>query len=548
MDHGYNDIRHSHFTEVHGNLYNYTTHPQTNLTELHGYCVHNASWNPQRVCLRDTRTSLIDDIDKWVNLSDRNAPRSFLVTGVAGSGKSSLAHTIAQRYDACGHLGSSFFFSRAVAGRDSTSQVFTTVARDLAAVDPTIHSRIVQQIKTTPSLLTAPIARQFHRLILLPTEGVTISRPVVIVIDALDESGSGTARKEFLGILRDHLPKLPPRFRIILTARPEEDILAALCSQEFCIPHVIDVRSQANLNDLSIYLKHRLLVIAEAKHLDCSWPGEQIRRDLERRAGGLFIWASTACNFIEQSRAPMKQLKLLLSEHSPHRAELPLDSLYLMALEHAHDWEDEDFATGFQLIVGAIMVAKMPLSARALTTLHLDVLSDLWSEDSLTAADFLRPLGCLLSGVANQADDVPIQALHPSFREFLTTRGRCQSDKFYIEKAEHNARMAGLCLEVMNRHLKYNICRFKDPSTRTSEHSASFLINHIPEALAYSCRLWIHHILDSGRCGIPLFMTPFWQFVREHLLHWTEVMSILGLLDFAGRSLRDLVQWLQVRD
>src|ERR1700733_10551473 len=131
----YIDAKHSNFTEVHGSVYNYTTLPQTNFTELHRYCVNNASWNPQHLCLEGTRTSFIDDIDHWVNSSDQNTPRLFLVTGVAGSGKSSLAHTIAQRFDDRGCLGSSFFFDRAVAGKNNTSQLFTTIARDLVAVD-----------------------------------------------------------------------------------------------------------------------------------------------------------------------------------------------------------------------------------------------------------------------------------------------------------------------------------------------------------------------------------------------------------------------------
>ena len=105
----YIDTRHSNFTEVHGSVYNYTTLPQTDLTELHRFCVNHASWNPQHRCLEGTRTSFIDDIDHWVNSSDQNTPRLFLVTGVAGSGKSSLAHTIAQRLDERGCLGSSFF-------------------------------------------------------------------------------------------------------------------------------------------------------------------------------------------------------------------------------------------------------------------------------------------------------------------------------------------------------------------------------------------------------------------------------------------------------
>jgi hypothetical protein len=136
-----------------------------------------------------------------------------------------------------------------------------------------------------------------------------------------------------------------------------------------------------------------LSAIAKVKHLDSSWPGAQIETDLEWRANGLFIWASTACNFIEQNRAPKKPLHLLLSERPSQRVGLPLDTLYLMALEHAHDWEDDDFVTGFQLILGAIMVAKTPLSALALTAIHGAVLSELWGEDGLTAADFID-MGC----------------------------------------------------------------------------------------------------------------------------------------------------------
>ena len=404
-----------------------------------------------------------------------------------------------------------------------------------------IHSKILQQIQTTPNILSAPITRQFHRLILLPTQGLVLAKPVVIVIDAIDESGNRTVRQEFLAILRDHFQELPPCFRIILTGRSEEDILDAFRSQDNCIRRVIDVCSEANINDLSIYLKHRLSAIAKAKHLDSSWPGAQIETDLELRASGLFIWASTACNFIEQSRAPKKQLHLLLSERPSQRVELPLDSLYLMALEHAHDWEDEDFVTGFQLIVGAIMVAKTPLSALALTALHGAVLSELWGEDGLTAADFIRPLGCLFRGVDDPDVNVPIQALHPSFCDFLTTRDRCQNEMFYVDRLEHNSRMAALCLDLMNQNLKYDICGLGDPSVRIS---ASFLVKHVPEALIYACKFWSSHILNSGQHD-PAFMVSFRQFLCEHFLHWTEVMSILGLLDFAGRSLRDLSRWLQ---
>jgi NB-ARC domain len=63
-------------------------------------------------CLEGTREEMIDKICKWVNRDDDHVPRMLLLSGVAGSGKSAIAHTVAHRFDQVGRLGSSFFFDR----------------------------------------------------------------------------------------------------------------------------------------------------------------------------------------------------------------------------------------------------------------------------------------------------------------------------------------------------------------------------------------------------------------------------------------------------
>jgi len=58
-----------------------------------------ASWNLNLICLRNTRKALIDDIIKWIHLAEESTGvRIFWLSDVAGTGKSAIAHTIAQYY------------------------------------------------------------------------------------------------------------------------------------------------------------------------------------------------------------------------------------------------------------------------------------------------------------------------------------------------------------------------------------------------------------------------------------------------------------------
>src|SRR5436189_2214521 len=93
-----------------------------------------AKFNSEKECLPGTRTKIINDITDWVN--NPEAPRMCLLTGVAGSGKSSIANTLAHLFDELGRLGSSFCFDRSHAAERRPDNVFSTIARDLADLDP----------------------------------------------------------------------------------------------------------------------------------------------------------------------------------------------------------------------------------------------------------------------------------------------------------------------------------------------------------------------------------------------------------------------------
>src|SRR6202042_323521 len=91
-----------------------------------------ASWNPELVCLRDTRRELFYDIWKWIYSADESGEAEILwLCEVAGAGKSAIAHTVARNCFYKGVLGSSFFFDRNIPDRRTPVKLFSTIARDL---------------------------------------------------------------------------------------------------------------------------------------------------------------------------------------------------------------------------------------------------------------------------------------------------------------------------------------------------------------------------------------------------------------------------------
>jgi len=92
--------------------------------------------------------------------------------------------------------------------------------------------------------------------------------------------------------------------------------------------------------DIRVYLEERLLLTAQCFGLR-SWPSSDALARLVEKSSGLFIFAATAANFIEDQNAshPRRQLEIVLATAyvastatSPHRH---LDTLYLAVLRQS---------------------------------------------------------------------------------------------------------------------------------------------------------------------------------------------------------------------
>lgn len=482
--------------------------------------------------MNPTRRALLDDIWHWINLADTTQAAQILwLTSEAGAGKSAVAHTVAKHCYDQDLLGSSFFFDRETAGRNGPQKLFSTIARDLANLSVELAEQVSLAIERDQSITTAAPSRQFQKLILDLSRWYPTRRPVVIVIDALDEGYD----IDLLQILQYEVPKLPGCFRIFITSRTDKAIVTSLSKQAHVQSRVIDIYEQTNLEDIAVYVKYKLGEVAKWGEMGNDWPGESLSNSLTTRAEGLFIWVATVCDYLCHVIDPTEQLASLVSNHSPtgRPAEAKMDELYLTILKTCN-WDDEAFVKGYHMLVGAIMAAKTPLSASALQSLHR-------ASVFLPVSKVLRSLSPLLTGLMDHTQ--PVRILHLSFREFLTVRAQTLPDckKFYVDEVEHGQRLAFLCLVILNQDLKPGM-----PGTGYIDGAVSQLreipVSHISEELWYACQFWIDHIIDV-ETPVTELIDVLQNFLTTQVVLWMEIMTSKGRF----RKLLEVRKWLQVR-
>jgi hypothetical protein len=245
---------------------------------------------------------------------------------------------------------------------------------------------------------------------------------------------------------------------------------------------------------------------------------------LMESAGGLFVWASTACLYVE-GYDPDYRLNELIAHQSGIAASGPftkLDRLYKTGLQSAGSWDDPSFRLDCCNIFGAILSARAPLSCSM-----IDSLLVLPRPSLQTISQF----GCVLQ--RGEIDAVRI--LHPSFYDYLSERSG--TEPWYINLETYNNALAIRCIELLDNTLRENICGLTLPHPVQTET--------LTEVVFYACKFWVDHIClisnPSENTGDQIF-----KFLTRHLLHWMEALAVMKSHSNTIRSLLNLRDWLQV--
>lgn len=295
----------------------------------------------KKTCLADTSMMLLKEIKDWVENEEPDISRVLWLHGPAGTGKSTVANSIAKW------------------------------AKERRWLDLYICP------SSTDPLQKASLTR--YRM-----EVDSSAKRRVIVIDGLDH-GDISSRSTFLSYLSsEDAAKLSADTRILVSCRPLADINEALCNNP-SIKHMV-LEDKGRIRADMIILVSRELGLNEA----ASW-----LEDLIVGSGMSFHWIHLACNFIKAAK-DKNYTEALQAWNIKNDY---LDDLYMSVLQSALP-NDEGTIANFRSTMRQLCALTQPVSKDCLLTLR----ANSGHNDTEGLRDILDALGALFTGITTTSN------------------------------------------------------------------------------------------------------------------------------------------------
>ncbi|KAG9078367.1 hypothetical protein FS749_009599 [Ceratobasidium sp. UAMH 11750] len=479
-------------------------------------------------CTPNTRTSVMEQMMDWAN--DTDGAKIYWMSGMAGTGKTTIAWSLCKKLEDENRLGASFFCSRLVPGCRDIARIVPTLSHQLACVSTPFRDELCRVLENDRYICSADISSQFEKMINQPLQKVdqTIRGiRLVVVIDALDECSDRGGVQFILDVLFQFAARLPIKF--FVTCRPEPSLFDKVLSAGEAtrsIFHLHDIEESQVQADIETYLSTELASIPVSP--------DQIKL-LTERSGKLFIYAATVVQYLRPSTtrvSPERRLPIVLGTASNLSSKFygPLDSLYTTILSAAVEntelepWDVENI----KLMLYTVLCAREPMTIGNLT--HLLRLGSPY--EARQAIEPLRPV----LHVSNIGETV--STLHMSFPDYMRDRER--SGRFWCDETTHHELIAERCFDIMRDLLRFNICGLESSFVLDKDvHNFSNRVEMaIPPHLSYACRYWCEHLVLSR--NINVHAPRIEEFLSNLVLFWIEAMSLKRCIGLAVSILSEL--------
>jgi hypothetical protein len=469
---------------------------------------------------------LLNRIYKWAD--GEGEQYIFWLSGLAGTGKTTVARSVARWYHTKQRLGASFFFSRGGGDVGGAGRFVTSIAVQLARSVSGVRRHISSALLQRPEIASQSLRDQWQYLVLEPLSKLEGPAIFVLIIDALDECEGGNDTQLIVQLLAMSGSLQHVRLRVFLTSRPEVPIQYGLGQvpdaerRDFLLhkvsPSIID-------HDIRLFLEYRLNQIGKEDNQEPGWPGAEVIHKLVRSASGLFIWAATACRFISEGGLFAEERLHMLTDGSDRDSaaspEQHLNQLYLTVLQKSIQSsytarELEKYYSMMRQILGSIVALSSLLSVASLSMLiHIP---------EQRVSRMLKALHAILD--VSKDHSLPVRLHHPSFRDFLFSKDRCIDENFWVDEKQAHTALAGNCIQLMSNTLKQDMCGTGAPGTLATDVGKDRVAQYIKPELQYASANWIQHLVKGSiqlRDGDQVH-----SFLKDHFLHWLEALGWLG--------------------
>ena len=412
---------------------------------------------PPNECVPKTRDYILGEIGSWAR--DFEQPSVYWLNGLAGTGKSTIALTLAKKIEGDdGGWVCKFFCSRKSEGSGKPLNIFSVLARLLAHKYTAFGLMYILAIDSNPGILDSPPRDQMNELLIEPLKKSGIS--AVIMIDGLDLCDKETV-SAILGSLAESAPKIP-QVKFLITSRPTPHIregFGPLVKSGHVTIFDLHKVDPVKVNyDILLLFENIFSEIRDRDQLDNDWPAKEFPYVFCKRADGLLAYAAAEARYMnpggmvfaeDQPGELVNQTEGEFLEENAHwEKEKSICALYMSVLQDAFgDWKPGDDQK-VRSVLGVIALAERFLSPSAIAT--------------LLGFDREHVLLCLKSAepLLFLHEDSPVKPLHKSFAVFLTDQNLCKDEKFYVSPPIHHEELLIGCLKLMNNGLKENMCEF----------------------------------------------------------------------------------------
>jgi hypothetical protein len=469
--------------------------------------------------------------------TDGAGPAIYWISGLAGTGKTTIAYSICEELAHQGRLGASYFCSRQWEDTRQAEYMIPSVV-DQLAWSSTAFARAITTVNQSAS---SGMHLRMREMLLDRWKDSTRDRckpilPLVVVIDALDENMGGISFVQELLIAYVKTPI--PGLKFLITCRPHDTVTSAFKEfQSVSVAHELhtyDKRDEVQ-QDIRTYLTAEL-------YAD-SLPETSLLETLATQSGELFIYAATLVRMCVGLSASEKHERLqdfLEDSYSSPIGTLSTDVLYRYIIRDAFSRSIPEGVLLKRLdILRAILSTEVAMPCSAIAEL---LCFD--EDDVMKVVKSLYPVIYL-------SQDSTVWWFHTSFPESVFHPARFDylfngiismfsqdsvADDFdplytFLEESEEHACLANHCFRILESCLYFNISNHPSASMFDTD------VDHVKNdrlvtdtgmtlGLLYSVNFWVHHLDKSSERLKKTLFNRVWSFLDTTFLFWIEVINM----------------------
>ena len=332
---------------------------------------------------------------------------------------------------------------------------------------------------------------------------------IYLVVDALDECELGLS--ELLRLITNNRFAPPSQVKWLVTSRNREGIERQLSFKNRCLKVSLEQNSSCVSRAVNSFVDVKVQELAQEMDYNKELK-EEVSRHLKDNAKGTFLWVSLACKMLEG---------VLACDIESTLEEFPsgLESIYERMMKQVE--RSNDIKNCKRIITSAIL-ARRPLHLK-----ELEAIADLPMKLRGDLSSLTRLVQRCGSFLTIRKDIVYL--VHQSAKDFFTVGS---GSTIISSRQEEHGKIAYRSLDLMSDTLREDICDLKKPGTSVAEAHKRFSQSRFTH-LGYACCYWVDHLTDASRAECDqLSLLNHGEkvkiFVRNHFLHWLEVLSLLG--------------------